>query len=192
MALCAIGDGMAQGQRKKTVIHLVCIPVDLVDVMALRTIGGEVVFDMVRAAGRLKVLQVAIHTVIADPVKAEASFGTMAVKATDCGMGTDQGEAIVKMDLGNVVDEPVVGRMTPGTILADGLLVNVGMAGNAFCACIRKDHGRVATPAVDQGMLTLQVKSCGFMLEGHVLTQGLPAGRGMAIGTIDGKLLAVR
>lgn len=50
----------------------------------------------------------------------------------------------------------------------------------------------MAAATIDQSMLTLQIKSGGFMFEDHVLAQRLPAGRGMAIGTIDGKLLAVR
>lgn len=74
VALGTIGNGVTQGQRKKTVVYLICIPVDLIDVVALCTVGGEVVFDMVWTGSRLKILQVAIHAVISDAVESQAGI----------------------------------------------------------------------------------------------------------------------
>lgn len=50
----------------------------------------------------------------------------------------------------------------------------------------------MAAAAIHQGVLSLQVKPGGLVREGHVFAKGGPAGSGVAIGTIDGKLLPMR
>lgn len=49
-------------------------------------------------------------------------------------MRSNQGEAIIEMDFSDVIYQPIVRGMTPCTILADSLLVNIRMAGNTFGA----------------------------------------------------------
>ena len=128
VALGAIRDGMTQGQGEEAVVHLVRIPVDLVNVMAIRTIGGEVVLDVVGAGGGLEVLQVAVDTVVAQAIEAQAGLRLVTVETAHGGMCAHQGKTIIEVDLGHIIHQPVVGRVTTGTILANGLLVDVHMA----------------------------------------------------------------
>lgn len=172
-------------------IHLVGIPVDLVDIMTFRAVGGEVVLDVVRTGGGLKILEVAVDTIITQPVEPETGFRVVAIGTADGGVGADQWKSVVEVDLGDIVHQPVVGCMTTSTILPHRLLVDIVMARDTFRAGIRKDHRCVAAPAIYQGMLTLQVEPCGFMAEGHVFPQRCPTSSGVTICTVDGKLLTV-
>lgn len=117
----------------------------------------------------------AVDTVIAQAVEAKGGFGLMALKTGDGRMGTDKRKAIIKMDLGDIIHQPVVGRMTSRAILTHCLLVDIGMAGNTISGCFRKDHGCVTGPAVDKRMLSVQSKTGGLVIEEEVFPQGLPA-----------------
>lgn len=191
MTLGAIGDGVTQGQWKKTVVHLICIPIDLIDVVAFRTVGGKVVLDVIRARGRLKILEVAIDAVISQSVETKSGLGLVTVKTGDGRVGADQWETVIKMDLGDIIHQPVVGRMTSRTILTYGLLMDVDMTRNTFSRGLGEDHRCMTGLAVDKGVLSFQTKSGGLVIEEEVFPQGLPSGRSMAVGTTDGQLFAM-
>ncbi len=89
VALCTICNGVTQSQWKKAVIHLVGIPVDLVDIMTFRAVGGEVVLDVVRTGGGLKILEVAVDTIITQPVEPETGFRVVAIGTADGCVGAD-------------------------------------------------------------------------------------------------------
>ncbi len=71
VTLGTVVDGVSQGQWEKAVVDLVGIPVDLVDVVALGTIGREIILDVIRAGGGLVVLEVAIDAIIPESVKTQ-------------------------------------------------------------------------------------------------------------------------
>lgn len=61
-------------------------------------------------------------------------------------------EAVVEMDLLDVVNQPVVGRVAPGTVVPHRLLVDVLVARNAVVFGRFKDQGFVAVAAIHAGM----------------------------------------
>lgn len=82
--------------------------------------------------------------------------------------------------------------MATGAIRTDGCAVNIRMAGNAFRACLRKNQGLVAIPAIYPGMAPGQRKSCSVVVEREGVCIYFPTESGMAIGAIGLKAVSVR
>ena len=60
------------------------------------------------------------------------------------------------MQFRNIIHEPVIRRMTTGTVHPDRLLVNVGVTGNTFRTGFCKYQCFVTIPAIHHHMLTFQ------------------------------------
>ena len=156
MALGAIGYVMALGQWEKVVIDLVSRPVEAGKVMAIHTVGGKAGGRVIGMGRCHKIVVVATDAIVSDPFKPQRRFGFVAIHTIGLGMGADQREAVVLMQLRNSVHQPVRGGMAPEAIVPDGLLVYIGMAGNTLRAGIGKNQGRVTTPAIHLLVLTFQ------------------------------------
>lgn len=56
---------------------------------------------------------VTIDTIVSDPVKPQCGFGFMTVRAGREGMRSEKRKAVVVMQFGDVVYQPIFGIMTP-------------------------------------------------------------------------------
>lgn len=155
MAGVAVGNIVAVGQGEEAVIGIAGYPFPggaghiVTNHTVFRIAGGFVV----GAGSGGEVLKVAINAVVADAVKTEFGFRGMALVAGCCDVVAEQGKAVVLMELGNVVHQPVFGRVAAGAVVAYGHLVEVGMAGNTFGAGFGKNQRPVTIAAVNDGML---------------------------------------
>ncbi len=108
-------------------------------------------------------------------------------------MFTQEGKAVVKVQGGNVVHQPVVGGMATGTIRTQRLVVHIRMAGNTFQAGIREHKGFVAFFAFNILVPTGKRKiGAGIVVETGRIEYHFPTGRRMAGGTIYFQCFAVR
>jgi hypothetical protein len=76
-------------------------------------------------------IQVAIHTLIPNPVKAQSSFRSVTILAFCQPVVPKQGKPIALVQFYDVVDQPIVCIMATFTICTHRLLVEINMAGNA-------------------------------------------------------------
>ena len=167
---------------------------------------------MVGAGGGCKIGEVAIDTIISNPVKSHRGFGFMAIGTGSQGVRADEGKSVVLVQFGNIVYQPVLRIMAPGAVFPDGSVVHIGVAGNTIGAGIRKNHGFVAGPAIHPYVLAGERKIGFGVAEFRRIPANLPArcsgeygpravprgvryfptGRRVAVGTIDLELSAVR
>ena len=192
MATSAILDFMPLGKREESVVDIIGRPIEAIHPVALLTIDRKSGVMVVGVGGGVEIIQVAIDTVIADPVKLQGRFRYVAIIATQHCMCPQQGKSIFLMQFGNVVHQPVLGRMAPGAVRTNSGAVHIRMAGNTFGACLGKNQGLVTIPAIHPGMLPFQRKSSGIVIKEKGIHLYFPAERGMAIGTIGLKAIAVR
>jgi len=80
----------------------------------------------------------------------------MTGKAIGSNMGADQREPASLMNLRDIVNDPGIGRMTPGAIISHRLVMHIGVAGNAFCPGFDKIKRCMASPATDSLVLPCQ------------------------------------
>ena len=192
MATGAIFDFMSPGKREESVVDIIGRPIEAIHPVALLTIDRKGGVIVVGVGGGVEIIQVAIDAVIADPVKLQGRFRYVAIIATQHCMRPQQGKTILLMQFGDIVHQPVLGRMAPGAVRTNSGAVHVRMAGNTFGARLGKNQGLVTIPAVHPGMPPRQRKSSGIVIKGKSVRIYFPAERGMAVGTIALKAGAVR
>lgn len=88
--------------------------------------------------------------------------------------------------------DPRFGRVTPRTILSQGIPVHIGMTGDAFTFCFLKFKRFVTAAAISNRMLTAKLKMGCIMIECRLRLQYLPAFGRMTYGTIHFKPFAMR
>lgn len=110
---------------------------------------------MVGVGGLVELVRVAVPALVADAVEAQGRLvghhaigDRVAFLAAHRRVRPDEREAIVEVELGDVVHEPVVRRVAAGTVVADGLLVDVLVAGVAVGLGVFEHQFIVAVPAV--------------------------------------------
>lgn len=135
-------------QWEKVVVDKLGRPAEAVDAVAFRAIGGKAGACVVGVGGGLVVFQVAVHAIIPDPVKFQGRCRDVALVAVQHCMNAQQREAIIVMQLGDVVHQPILGRMAAGAVRTDGNAVHVRMAGNALGRRFRKNQGLMAGAAI--------------------------------------------
>lgn len=183
--------------------------------MALNTVGGKPGVLVVGVRRRHELVEVAGGAVIPDAAKLERSFPTVTVRTVRHGMRPDEREAIVPVDLLDIVHQPSFGTMAAGAVAPRRHLVHVGMAGNALGVRFAKNECFVAAPAVGAGMLSSQfIPRLVVVKPGSVhrkrqprcfgnfwlvqfytlpvLRRNLPPFRRVASGTVHFKIFAVR
>lgn len=212
MAFGAIGNFMPFGEREKVVVYLTGVPVKACDVVAIYAIGRKSGVFVVRIGRRRVIARMAIDTRIPDPVKLKRRFGLVTIGAVGQGVRAQQGEAVVLVQFGNVVHQPVVGGVAAGAIRPDRSLVHVRMTGNTAGFGIGENKGFVAGPAIDPGVLPLEWKIGFIVIKPHRIpadtparntrkhgaipvpgvVRDLPPRRGVAGGAIDLKIGPVR
>ena len=88
---------MSFGQWEKAMVHRFSFPIKTRYIVAFDAIGGKTGTLMVGVCRRLKFIQMAVDAIIADTVKAQCRFRSMAIKTTHRGMSTKQRESIFLM-----------------------------------------------------------------------------------------------
>ena len=122
------------------------------------------------------IVEGAIDAIIPDSVKAECSFRGMTFKTTRRAVGAHQGESIFVVQLADIVYQPVFGVVASGAISPHGLLVHVGMAGNAFRTGFGEYEALVAASAIDRDMLPKQRVIRFIVMKAGRIGDQLPAG----------------
>lgn len=181
VTLPAIHDFMALGEREKVVGYVLCRPVERIRPVAVSTLYRITCCYVVGIGGRGKVAIVTVNTGIAYPVKLEAGFGDVAGIAVGGSMCAQQREAIVEVQLHNIINQPAIGAVTAAAVVAYRYSVHIGVAGDTVSTGFRKNKRSMACTAVYLPVLPIECKTCGFMtkpafLAGYVSC--LPKGRG--------------
>lgn len=77
--------------------------------------------------------------------------------------------------------------MTTRTVLSNGLLMDICMAGNAIRLSLPEHKSGMTRPAIYRAMPSFQLEIRGGMVEHHVFPHGLPTIGCMTVGTLQGK-----
>ena len=212
MAFGAIHNFVSFCQGKEVVFNLICCPVEAGDVVAFCAIGGKTGVFVVGVSGGGKIREVAIDTIISDPLEAQGGFRFMAVGTSGRGMCANERESVILMQLGNIVHQPIFRIVAAGAVISDRSVVHIGVAGNTSGFGVRKNQRFMAGPAIHPNMLPgkgeigfgvaelggipADLPAGGF---GKYRTAAVPlvigyfpTGRRMAVGAIDLELGAVR
>lgn len=174
VALGTILDFMPLRQREKIVVNFVRLPTRSIRVVAFQTIGRKARVGVVRVCRDLKIFQMAVDTIRSDSVKPKVRFRVVAVGASRRPVQPDERKTILQVDFEYVVNEPVLGRVAAGAVVAEGRLVGVGVAGGAFFVRFFKNQSFVAGAAVEVFVFASEREFCPFVV---VKNQGVEAER---------------
>jgi hypothetical protein len=131
MTLSTIRNIVAFCQREKVVVHPVGGPVKPGYVVAVDTIGGKSGALVAGAAGCSIIGTVAVDTIVADTVESQIGFGGMAIDTGRAGVRAEQRKTVVLVQFRYIIDQPTVGVVAAGAVVADGPVVHVLVAGDA-------------------------------------------------------------
>lgn len=170
---------------------------------------------MIGGCGRIEIGQVAVDALIADPFKGQEGLRPVAIVAIGQEVTASEWKAVLEVQLGNIVDQPILDGMAAGTVGPDRLPMHVGMARNAVGSHLGEHEAGMARPAIDGGMASFEWKlgievverqgilahdpaGCGGpprfgdLFEMPGIGRDLPTVRRMAGGTIHFQLIAMR
>lgn len=176
MTFGAIRNFVSFGQREKIVVYLIGFPVETVCVMAVCAIGGKTDTLVIGTGGSRIIGAVAIDTIISNAVELQTGFGGMAVGASGNSVCADERKAVVVVQLRNIVHQPALRCMAPGTVIPHGSVVHIGVAGDAVGIGICKNHASVTDPAIDPDVLTGKREARFGVAEPRSIRSQLPAG----------------
>lgn len=160
--------------------------------MANDAIGGVTRVAVVGIGGGGVIVGVAIDAIVADAVKAQGRLRYVALVAICGGVGAHKGEAIVLVQLRDIVYQPIMRRMTSGAVHAHGLVVDVGMAIYTLGACLGKDHRNMAAPAVHRSVAAAKRKAGRIVIKLDGFVGNFPAVGRMTGCAIDLEIRSVR
>lgn len=152
-----VARGMAAGtilyvmplrQRKEVVPYALCVPVVGRHVMTFGAIGGKTRLRVIRIGCSIVILRMTVHTRIPQSVKSKHRLGCMAGIAVRTRMRTREREAVLLVQPENVIDLPVIGIVTTGTVVSDSHLVQIGMTRDTVTGSLFKHHGGVTGTTV--------------------------------------------
>lgn len=187
-----VPDVMPFFQGEEPVVDAFGRPVESILTVAFHTIGGKARPLMVGMGSGKVIVQVAVHALITDPVEFQGRCRHVALITVQCSVNAEQGKAVVVMQAGDIIHQPVIRRMASGTIRPNGGPVHIRMAGNALGVRLRKNESLVALPAIHPGMLSRQRESGGRVVEREGIGINGPTERRVAVGTADLKISAMR
>lgn len=130
VAFCTIRNLVAFGEREKIVLHFVRSPAGLLQIVAFLTISGEAGLFVVWIGGGVVIFQVTAGAIISDPFKRQGRSRLVALCAIDGFVHTSERKTVFLVQVGDIVYNPVVGRMATRAIRAHRLLVHIRVAGN--------------------------------------------------------------
>lgn len=160
--------------------------------MTIGTLEGKSRFLVVGIGRTLVIFTMAGNTIVPQSIKSQLAFRNVTIKTLCRGMCTNQRESIVLMYARYVVNQPVFRMMTTRTVLSNGLLMDICMAGNAVRLSLPEYKCGMTRPAIHRAMPSFQLEIGGGMVEHHVLPHGLPTIGRMAVGTLQRKGRAMR
>lgn len=178
VTLPTVHDLMALGEREKVVGYVLGRPVKRIRPVTVSTLYRITCGYVVGIGGRGKVAVVTVNTGIAYPVKLKAGFGDVAGITVGSGVCAQQREAIVEVQLHNIINQPAIGVVTAAAVVAYRHSVHIGVAGDTVSTGFRKNKRSMACTAVYLPVLPVQRKTCGFMTKPAFLASCLPKGRG--------------
>lgn len=88
---------------------------------------------VIRLPGRQVVVAMAVYTVITDSVEAQVCLRHMAFRASLATVRAGERKSDLFMQLGYVIDKPVLCCMASGASITDSHVVNIGMTADALC-----------------------------------------------------------
>ena len=128
MALCTILDIMSLGQWEKVMVDAFRIPAKSKWTVAFDAIQRKTGLLMVWVLRGGIVILMTAYTVIANTIKTQICFRSMALYTTQAIVCTHQGKTIGFVQFGNIADQPSLRIMATHAIIAYGLTVYIGMA----------------------------------------------------------------
>ena len=130
VAFCAIRNLVALGEREEIMFHLIRPPAGLLQIVAFLTIRRKAGLFVVWIGSGVVIFQVAAGAIISDPFKCQGRGRLVALRTIKGFVYAGQREPIFLVQVGDIVDDPVVGSMATRAIRAHRLLVHIRVAGN--------------------------------------------------------------
>lgn len=169
MALVTIRNGVPHGQWEETVIHRVRVPTGADRIMTLEAVRGETTDIMVRGSCVHEIGPVTTDTIVPNPVELGRIPIAMTLHATQIRMRTEEREAILFVQLRDVIDQPALWGMTSGAIITQGHAMHIRMTTDTLHWSLIEHHGRVARLAIHHFVHTIQEELSGIVIEHHRL-----------------------
>lgn len=132
MALFAIRNIMPFGQGEKIVIDFIGSPVRCIYIMTINTFGGKTGQLVVGVGTGLVILQVAVHALITNRTEHQRRSAGVALHTIGFFVGSYQREAVLNVQISNIIYNPVGSGVAPGAIISNSLLVHILVAGNTI------------------------------------------------------------
>jgi len=184
---------MPFGQWEKIVVaDNVCFPITSERVVAVYTVGRKVGRCVVGAACILVIFSMATHTIVPIPAKPQVCFGGMTIHTSQIIVCANQWKTVFFVYLGNVVDQPILGGVTPDTIVSDRHTVDITVTCNTLSWSFIKEQGGMTGFAVHRKVYSLQYKICGVVVEFEGVNIDFPSRRSMTGRTVYLKRITVR
>jgi hypothetical protein len=99
----------------------------------------------------------------------------VALLAIRHGMGTHQRKSALPVQSADIRDKPRCRFVAAGTVIANRLLMDVGVAGGTGCFCTGEDKACMAGPAIQRTMLPAERKCRVAMVKSSIKLVELPA-----------------
>ena len=144
---------MPFGQREEVVVDELGGPPEPIYAMTFLTSRWKSDAGVAGIGGGVVILQMAVQAFIPDPVEFQYRLGNMALITIQGGMGPNQWKAILIVQAGNIIHQPVLRSVATRTVRTDSSTMHIRMAGNTLRGSLGKDKGLVAIPAINYGML---------------------------------------
>ena len=128
VALGTILNVVPEGEGEEVVVHHRGAPTLAEGIVALRTIRGKAGGHVVRVPGRGVIALMAVDAVIPHALEGERVVGLVAIHAAEVSVHTDQGEAVLFMQLGNGIHQPCLRGVASGAVIPHRHGMHVGVA----------------------------------------------------------------
>ena len=186
VAACAILDLVATGQWEEVVVGELRAPTRTHRVVAFDAIGGEAGTRMVREPGSVEFVDVAVDTIVPDASERQRIVSHMAIHTAEVAVRADEREAVLLVQLGDIIHQPGPWGVASRAVVAHGHRVNIGVARDAVRWGGRVEHHRtMAGAAIHLGMDAYQREPRTVVIKAERIAHHDPAIRNMAGRAVD-------
>lgn len=160
MALGAVLNVMTQSEREKVMIDEPVIPSGGEKIVTIQAILRRITYFLVVWCSSIqKIVHVAGHTFVTESVEPQIGIRTVTVNAAQVAVIANQWEPVGFVQFRNIVNQPVLRRMTSHAIITYRHVMDIIMARNALGGSFIKNHGNMARFTIRLEVNTLQLET---------------------------------
>ncbi len=104
------------------------------------------------------------YTIVANPVEPQAGLRQVTVLATHPPVDPRQREPVPQVEVLDILHQPMVRAVTPGTVRPDRLLMDIRMATDTGNGYFLKNQGGMTVAAIRNHMFSCQRKVRGLVM----------------------------